>query len=42
MYLNKDRVTFSTEEVDALKEWMEKQEMTDPDTSYWLPMYIQF
>jgi hypothetical protein len=37
---NEDRVRLFTEGVDELEEWMEKQDKTDPETSYWLPIYI--
>ena len=40
MCSNKDRVSLFTEGTDELGELMEKEDKTDPETSYWLPMYI--
>ena len=42
MYPNEDRVRLLTESVKDLEEWTKKQDKTDADTGYWLPLYIQF
>ena len=39
--LNEDRVRLFTESVNNLEGWMKKRGKTDPEISYWLPMYIK-
>ena len=41
LYSNKDRVRLFTESVNNLEGWMKTRGKTDPEISYWLPMYIK-
>ena len=41
LWPNEDRVRLFTEGINDLEGWMKKRDKTDPEISYWLPMYIK-
>jgi hypothetical protein len=37
---NKDRTILLVDNTEELSEWMEKDNITDPEIEYWIPKYI--